>query len=170
MSRPGPGPATRRDEARKSGALTGFASAGAVFSLVLAAGLLTSGPASAESGVKIVHPWIRYIISARPAAGYFTLKNDTASMKVLTGASSPACGMIMLHRSMSKDGANAMMEVSSVSVAPRSSIEFSPGGYHLMCMSPSKEMKSHPSVPVELKFKDGSSVRADFSVKSAGGQ
>ena len=76
----------------------------------------------------------------------------------------------MLHRSMSKDGSNAMVEVGSVSVASHGSVEFAPGGYHLMCMSPARDMRSRKSVPVVLKFKDGSTVRADFEVRGAGGK
>ena len=78
--------------------------------------------------------------------------------------------MVMLHRSMSKDGSNAMVEVGSVTVPPGGSIEFAPGGYHLMCMSPAKDMRDRKSVPMVLKFKDGSTVRADFAVRGPGGK
>ena len=122
-----------------------------------------------DGGVHVVDAWMRFVIAARPAAGYFTLKNDTDAARVLTGAASPACGMVMLHRSMSKDGSNAMVGVDSVNVAARGSVKFAPGGYHLMCMSPAGDMRSRKSVPVVLKFKDGSTVRADFRVEGPGG-
>lgn len=132
---------------------------------------LSGGTASAgEEGVHVAKPWMRFIIAARPAAGYFTLKNPTGHAKVLTGAASPACGMVMLHRSLSKDGSNAMVEVGSVSVPPGGSIAFAPGGYHLMCMSPAKDMRDRKSVPMVLKFRDGSTVRADFAVRGPGGE
>lgn len=113
---------------------------------------------------------MRFIIPARPAAGYFTLKNDTDQAKVLTGASSPACGMVMLHKSMTKEGSSEMADVGSVTVAPHNSVTFSPGGYHLMCMSPAADMGKRKSVPMTLSFKDGSSVSADFPVRGAAGQ
>ncbi|HET7413105.1 MAG TPA: copper chaperone PCu(A)C [Pararhizobium sp.] len=132
---------------------------------------LAISPANAAGpGVTIAKPWMRFIIPARPAAGYFTLKNETKEAKVLIGASSPACGMVMLHKSMTEEGSSQMADVGDVTVAPHKSLVFAPGGYHLMCMSPASDMGNRKSVPMTLRFKDGSSVSADFTVRGAAGK
>ena len=90
-----------------------------------------------DSRLTVENPSICFIIKSRPAAGYFTPRNNTGSAVDLTGASSSACGMVMLHQSREESGVEKMLSVKSVSVPPHCTIRFTPGGYHLMCMSPS---------------------------------
>ncbi len=75
---------------------------------------LTAPALAAPKGVTIEHPWMRMIIKARPAAGYFTLRNNSDKPVVLTGASSSACGMAMLHQSKEENGVEKMLPVKSV--------------------------------------------------------
>jgi copper(I)-binding protein len=125
---------------------------------------------AAPPGVTVAKPWMRLIIKARPAAGYFTLKNNGDAPVQLTGASSPGCGMVMLHQSKEINGVEKMLPVKSVTVPAHGSFSFAPGGYHLMCMQPQSTMQIGHSVPVTLKFAGGDSLTAQFSVKGAGGQ
>ena len=59
----------------------------------------------------------------------------------MTGAESPACGMLMLHLSENRGGMSSMRHVDSIDVAPGGALEFKPGGYHLMCMQPGPAIK-----------------------------
>ena len=65
-----------------------------------------------------------------PAAGYFTLHNAGKDPLALTAASSPACGMLMLHKSTQSGGMGSMEDVASVPVPAGGDIKFAPGGYH----------------------------------------
>jgi periplasmic copper chaperone A len=105
-----------------------------------------------------------------PAAGYFTLSNTTAAPRRLVGAASPACGMLMLHRSVDQNGEEQMMAVSSVLVPGHGMVRFAPGGYHLMCMLPGPAMRPGKSVPVTLRFSDGKTLSANFPVRGATGR
>jgi periplasmic copper chaperone A len=136
---------------------------------VMAALLLgVTTAAAATTGITVEKPWMRFIIKSRPAAGYFTLKNDTGSAIDLVGASSSACGMMMLHQSKEVNGAEKMLPVKSISIPAHGSVSFATGGYHLMCMSPANALTVGAKVPVTLKFADGSAVTAQFPVKGAG--
>ena len=126
--------------------------------------------AQAAGGVSIDKPWMRFIIQATPAAGYFTLKNDGDSAVELTGASSSGCGMVMLHETRQVNGVEQMLMVKSVKVPAHGTFSFEPGGYHLMCMQPQRSMKIGASVPVTLNFADGKSLTAQFPVKGPGGK
>jgi copper(I)-binding protein len=127
-----------------------------------------SASAASAAGVTIEKPWMRLIIKARPAGGYFTLHNDTDKAVTLTGASSSACGAVMLHQSKRENGIEKMLPVKSIAVAPHGTLKFAPGGYHLMCMKPQATMVRGESVPVVLKFADGQTVSANFPVKGPG--
>ncbi len=111
---------------------------------------------------------MRLIIKNRPAAGYMTLRNAGDKPAVLTGASSPGCGMLMLHQSKQENGVEKMAHVPSIIVPAHGTVSLAPGGYHLMCMRP--EMQVGASVPVTLKFQDGQTVTAKFPVKGASGK
>src|ERR1700744_4862307 len=95
------------------------------------AGVLCATAAQAAD-VQVSDAWFRYLTPQVPAGGYFTLKNDGKTAIELTGASSPACGMLMLHQSMSSGGMSSMEDMKTVPVAAAGSVKFAPGGYHLM--------------------------------------
>jgi copper(I)-binding protein len=113
---------------------------------------------------------MRFIIKARPAAGYMTLKNTGDKPVALTAASSPACGMLMLHLSKQEHGIDKMVQVDKATVPAHGSVTFAPGGYHLMCMQPKDTMRTGGSVPVTLTFEGGQTVTAQFPVKGPGGK
>ena len=133
------------------------------------AGLLYAGPALA-AGVTVDKAWFRAMPAHLPAAGYFTIHNSGNSEVSLTGASSNACGMLMLHKSSSGGGMAGMSDVESVSVAAGHTVSFAPNGLHLMCMDPTPELKHGATVPVTLQFAGGKTVTAGFVVKNARGQ
>lgn len=132
--------------------------------LLFVAATLPARAASVSDG------WFRALPNDLPAAGYFTLKNDGPKAIALTGASSPACGMLMLHKSEMIGGMSHMSMVDRVEVPEGGSVSFAPGGYHLMCMKPGAAMKPGGTVPVVLQFADGTTVKAEFAVRSATGK
>jgi copper(I)-binding protein len=81
-----------------------------------------------------------------PAGGYFILHNNGKAMVTLTGAQSPACGMLMLHLSENQGGMSSMRHVDSIDVAPGGTLEFKQGSYHLMCMQPGAAMAAVPAI------------------------
>jgi len=120
--------------------------------------------------IAIASGWFRALPSGQPAGGYFTVKNIGTAPVAIVAAESPACGMLMLHRSVSRSGVSRMEDVKQVSVPPGGEVSFAPGGYHLMCMGPSAPMAPGKSVPVTLVFSDGSKSQSEFVVKNAAGK
>ncbi len=135
------------------------------FGLLTLATLLP-GLAAAQS-VTVQKPWMRYLLPSIPAAGYMTLQNSGSAPVVVTGASSPACGMLMLHKSEDSSGMAMMMDVPNITIPPHASQTLAPGGYHLMCMQPN--MKIGENVPITLTFQNGGSVSASLPVYGAQG-
>lgn len=133
---------------------------------VLAVGVGAAAPAQQVSATKA---WFRALPAGLPAGGYFTLHNSGAAPVELVATQSPACGMLMLHRSTQTGGISRMNDVNSVAVPPGSTLEFAPGGYHLMCMNPAASMSPGKHVGVTLIFADHRRVEVDFAVKSASG-
>ncbi len=114
--------------------------------------------------------WIRLLPGSTPAGGYFTLQNHGATKVTLTGADSPACGGLMLHKSDDKGGMSSMQDVKQVDVPAGGSLSFAPGGYHLMCMDPRPVLRRGASVPVTLSFQGMPPLTAQFAVRGANGK
>lgn len=160
----------RRVDMSIDGALAGGRACIGLTLLALAISLTTRLPATAaESDLELSGAYMQTTIPSRPAAGYFTLKNKGDIDRVLVGASSPGCGSLMLHKTESVNGMETMLHVDSVPVPSHQSVTFAPGGFHLMCMSPSAAMKPGGSVPVTLTFEGDASLTSDFPVRAAGG-
>jgi periplasmic copper chaperone A len=136
--------------------------------ILVVAGVATPPPMSGH--VTVADPWFRALPANLPAGGYFSLHNTGRWPARLTGTSSLACGMLMLHKSSENGGMSRMEDVSGINVPAGGVVTFAPGGYHLMCMKPTSGMKPGASLAVTLKFSDGSATTAHFAVKNAKGE
>ena len=137
----------------------------ALAALGLGLALLAPGPARAAPLVQVRAPWFRYLLASLPAGGYLTIVNTGATPVVLTGATSPGCAMLMLHRTETTGGTDRMVGVRQVSIPAHGQVRFAPGGYHLMCMEP--KMHLGQVVPLTLHFADGGTVTVRAPVHGA---
>ncbi len=138
---------------------------------LLLAALMALAPLMAHAGeaVSVSDAWFRMLLPQRPAAGYFELVNESDQPVDLVGVRTYACGLAMLHKSMSQNGQDSMEMVTRLTVEPQGTLSFAPGGYHIMCIMPQSRMVVGAEVPVELIFADGSSLSVDFEVRGATG-
>ena len=120
--------------------------------------------------LSISNPWIRFITPSTPAGGYFTVTNAGAKPVVIIGASSPACGSVMLHQTHELGGVSSMDMVSQVTVPAHGNVKFQPGGYHLMCMSPTTDMRVGTTVPMTIRLQDNRQITKPFTVRGANGK
>ena len=137
-------------------------------SLLLLAAL--AAPALAAPTPTVTHAWLRALPGGLPAGGYFTLHNPTAKSLTLRAASSPACGMLMLHKSDTMGGMASMANVDTVDVPAGGTLDFSPGGYHMMCMQPKASLTPGSKASVTLVFVGGDKITAEFAVRGATGK
>ncbi len=136
---------------------------------IAAAALLIAAPAHAAT-VIVKDGWFRALPANLPAGGYFTAHNVGANTVSITGADSPACGMLMLHKTEDKGGTMDMMDMPAIPIPGAATVKFAPGGFHLMCTNPTAAIKPGANVPVTLIFSDGSKITTTFDVKNAKGQ
>ena len=134
-----------------------------LFVSLLAAGAAQAAPLPPKPDMVVRAPKMRFLMAGRPAAGYFILLNNSNAARSLTGASSSACRSMTLNRTFG----GTMMTVKNIPVPAKGHVMFAPGGYHLMCMSPSKLMQPGGKVPVTLHFDRGESQTVDFMVHGA---
>lgn len=76
----------------------------------------------------------------------------------------------MMHRSTEKDGMAGMEPVLRLEVAPGETLNFAPGGYHLMLMKRLVPLAIGEKVNVTLLFADGAHLPVIFQVVSPASQ
>jgi copper(I)-binding protein len=119
------------------------------FAAVLFALSARALPATGQ--LEISQAWIRMPPpGATMLAGYAVLRNAGDAAIAITGATSDDFGSISLHESIQEDGMERMRPLGTLSIAPRSSVEFRPGGKHLMLMQPKRTL--HPGDKVAIRF------------------
>lgn len=119
-------------------------------------------------GLWVDQAWVRLLPGDLPAAGYFTLHNDTGHAVQLLGVRSSDYGEAMMHRSDLKSG--RMLPVRSVNVPAHGAVQFKPEGYHIMFMMPKVQLAPGRHVPVDLLLNNGQRLAADFTARGATGQ
>jgi copper(I)-binding protein len=92
-------------------------------------------------------------------AGYLTLQNNSAEAVTITRVTSAQFGRVEMHETIIEDGVARMSELGEITLEPTSSIEFTPGGKHLMLMRPAGDLGT-----VSLDFYAGETVVLTVSV------
>lgn len=122
-------------------------------------------PASATLSVTAC--WIRSLPKPAPSAGYFVVKNSGKEDVKLTGASSPAYGMVMLHQTTEHEGMSRMSATHDVVIPAMGQLEFKPGGYHAMLEEPASQVVVGSKVDMDFAFSTHEKATAQCDVKAA---
>ena len=131
--------------------------------------LICASNLSAADKLEVKNPWVREAPpNASVMAAYFSLHNHAAKGKTLVNASSPEFKRVELHRTEEHDGMAKMIAVHNLKLDGKSSIDFKPGGLHIMLINPKKSLKAGDSISLTLHFTDESSLKINVPVKKAG--
>lgn len=137
----------------------------ALLTAVLLTGACSSGgdaPAAADGYVRLA------AVPGRPAAAYFTVHGGAKDM-TLVQVEAPGVPRVELHNSRTTaNGLVAMDSIPSVGVPARSSIAFAPGGRHAMLYDVPATVKPGATLPLTLRFADGSAVATNARVIAPG--
>lgn len=135
-------------------------------SLIMALGLTFTSQALAfdhkyddAPTMQIEQAWARALPPVVPnGAAYLNVKNNTDEDDVLEGVSSDIAKHSMLHESYFEDGKVAMRHVDNLTLLSGKSVEFKPGGYHIMLMGLKRALVAGQSFKVTLHFKRAGDV------------
>jgi periplasmic copper chaperone A len=122
--------------------------------LVLAA-LALSGCEQKRTDILIKDAWIRLgATPANPAAGYFTIEGGPVAEK-LTLVFSPVVIRTEMHESMAKGGKMSMTPIQSIDVPANGTVEFKPGGKHLMLFNVNPGIVPPRTLTLDFSFASG---------------
>ncbi|GGA64351.1 copper chaperone PCu(A)C [Pelagibacterium lentulum] len=120
--------------------------------------------------ITINHPWSRATPPVTPVAGgYLTLTNDGDIADRLVSISSPLSERVEIHESAVSNGVASMRPVQNgVVIGAGETIEFQPGGMHIMFMKPSHPLKEGERFAAKLTFERAGTVEVEFVVQGMG--
>lgn len=116
--------------------------------------------------IRIEHPYaFETPGSARSAGGYMTLVNQGDTADTLTGVDG-VFDRVMLHKSTEADGVATMEYMDSVDIPPGGTVDFAPGGYHVMFMGlGGNPWKAGDKIDATLTFAHAGKVAVQFEVQ-----
>ena len=104
-----------------------------------------------KEAITIQDTWIREAPpNASAMAGYLSITNSTDQDRILTFAKSKQFNAVEIHRTIVKDGVAKMRRYDELPIPAGESLEFKPGDFHLMLMSPQAKLKAGDEVTVTL--------------------
>jgi periplasmic copper chaperone A len=123
-------------------------------------------------GLKISAPWVRATPSgASVGGGYMTITNTGTTSDRLLGGSSDLSARFEIHTMSMDNGVMKMRPVASgVEIKPGQTVQFNPGGYHVMFVGLKKPFEQGQQVPAFLQFEKAGKVAVNFTVESIGAQ
>jgi len=130
-------------------------------------GLQNSNACAASPDLTVNQARIRWLPGDLPMAGYMTLHNNSQHKMVLTGVICDWFGASMMHQNVEQSGMSRMAMLKNVTIAPGGTVNFAPGGYHLMLMKRQKVINVGEKIPMTLTFEDNSRLTVTFTVVGA---
>jgi periplasmic copper chaperone A len=116
--------------------------------------------------VAVKEAWARATVPGQKASGAF-MTLSSAKGAVLTGASSPVAKTVEIHEMKHEGEVMKMRAVQRVELPAGKAVALD-GGYHIMLMGLSKELKAGDKVPLTLTVEQGGkkeSVTVDAEVR-----
>ena len=112
-----------------------------------------------DETIRIEDAWVREAPPhADSSAAYLTIRNLSAQGRTLLGVSSPQFQKAEIHLTQMAGGQMGMQRQDEASIAPHGSLEFKPGGYHLMLIHPLRTLKQGDEVELRFLFSDAPPV------------
>ena len=120
---------------------------------------------AAHAQVSVKEPWVRATVARQQATGAFMqLHSPTATR--LVGVSTPLTPVAEVHEMALHGDVMRMRQVSTLDLPAGKTVALQPGGYHLMLMNLSAQVKEGQTVPLTLTFEDADGKRETVQVQA----
>lgn len=112
----------------------------------------------------IINAKLRTPVAGRPSAGYLGIENQGQEADRLMAITSPDFGRVEMHDTQSDGGMKKMVKLDGVEIGPGNTVDFAPGGKHLMLFEPTRPLKNGDTVSMELTFAKAGPMTIRFTV------
>lgn len=131
--------------------------------LIVLLSSLVTGSLFAE--VIVTNATVRLLPPGVPnTAAYFSIQNHTDKSQILIGASADFVAKAEIHNHIMLNDMMSMQQQSEVIIQPRDTVQFAPGGLHIMLFGLKQPLREGQSVTINLLTKDGGSILVTANV------
>jgi hypothetical protein len=109
--------------------------------------------------------WVRLTPGVDQAAVYLTLHNGGPQAVVVSGVHSDAARMAMIHQSALLNGQSTMRPQAQVRIAPGQTVNFAPGGLHIMLHGLTRTPAVGDELVLMLELAGGATLRVSARVR-----
>ena len=118
------------------------------------------------SKIEFDQGWIKQLPPVVPMrAGYVQIHNPTSSDIEIIAAQSDAFARVEIHETQMVDGMMKMVELETLPLPAKSTVELKPGGKHLMMMEPLHAMQVGDKINLIFTFSDNQSSQVTLEVR-----
>lgn len=117
-----------------------------------------------NGGLVVKDAWARPGISGGNGGVFFTLKNPTSSVDKIIHADSIVAEAVELHQTTMDDGVMKMSPQEFVEVPAKSTVEFAPGGLHVMLIGLAEDLAVGDTFQVTLEFQNHDPIQMNVTV------
>ncbi len=138
--------------------------------VVLAQASSGAGKTVQAGGIAVEAAWSRATPGgAQIAAGYLKIVNSGKDADRLTGGSFPNAARVEIHEMKMDDGVMKMRPIAGgLEIKPGETIEFRPGGHHLMFLGLKQGLKEGQTVKGTLTFEKAGTIAVEYRVAPIG--
>jgi len=115
--------------------------------------------------INIENAWVRPAGKGMNSALYLSIKNNNTTSDILYKVGSDAAELVQMHQTVEKNGMAAMQRVKSVTIPAHKTIEFKPGGYHVMLIELKRDLNAGEKISFTLYFKRAGRIKVQAEVK-----
>jgi hypothetical protein len=123
-------------------------------------------PTSTPGTVNVLDAWARPAPDAGgTTAVYFRLVNSGDRPDRLIGGESPAAEVTELHQTMIDGDVMQMMPLAGIDLGPGETVDFEPGGFHVMLIGLARALSPGDSVVLILEFQEAGEIPIEAEVR-----
>jgi len=128
-----------------------------------------SGASPSPGSIRAEGPWARPSMGMdRAGAAYLVLINGSGQDDALVGVTSPQAATVELHETVAgASGMMAMQPVARIELPKGARVELKPGGYHIMLIGLTQELKVGDTVELTLRFEHGPALVVQAPVRES---
>lgn len=120
--------------------------------------------AAFAQAVVVTESWARATVQGQKTSGAF-MKLTSKDGAKLVGVSSPVAGVAEIHEMKMSNDVMKMSAVPALEIPAGKTVEFKPGGYHVMLMDLKAPLSDKTNVPITLVFENAKGVKSQVELR-----
>lgn len=119
--------------------------------------------AAAQAQVMVQEPWVRATVAQQNATGAFMRLSSTTG-STLVQADSNVAKHVEIHEMAMENDVMKMRQIPGIALPAGQQVELKPGGYHIMLIDLSQQVREGDYVPLVLTFEGADGKRETITI------